>query len=128
MFDDLNEQNILLYAARNYDKPICIQSEFEEDYKKIRYIKRLLQRYRKTGDIRERLLLNHLVVAQNVFGVEACTRMLFVKINEKDYSTLKTFLLFTSAMPDVIYGVNGTNIISSSISVDLKIVELLRRI
>jgi len=128
MFDDLNDQNILLYAARNYDKPACIQSEFEEDYKKIRYIKRLLQKYRKTSEIKERLLLNHLVVAQNVFGIEACTRMLFVKISEKDHSALKTFLIFTSAMPDVIKGIRGKDIISSSIHIDTKIAGLLRKV
>jgi uncharacterized protein (DUF1499 family) len=59
MFDDLTESNILLYAAKCYEKPNCIDSEFEEDYKKIRYIKRLLQKYRATGEIKERLLLNH---------------------------------------------------------------------
>jgi hypothetical protein len=59
-FDDLNESNVLLYAAKCYDKPNCIQSEFDEDYKKFRYIKRLLNRYRLTGKIKERLLLNHL--------------------------------------------------------------------
>lgn len=128
MFDDLNDSNILLFAAKSYDKPTCIQSEFEEDFKKLKYIKRLLQRYRKTGEIRERLLLNHLVVAQNVFGVENCTRMLFLKMDKKDYSALKTFLLFTSAMPDIVYGINGGDIISSDISVDLRIVQLLRKV
>lgn len=128
MFDDLNEFNILLFAAKSYDKPTCIQSEFEEDFKKLRYIKRLLQRYRKTGELKERLLLNHLIVAQNVFGIEACTRMLFFKISEKDYSALKTFLLFTSAMPDIVYGIKGKNIISNDIMIDVKIVDLLRRV
>lgn len=128
MFDDLNDSNVLLYAAKCYDKPTCIQSEFEEDYKRLRYIKRLLQKYRKTGEIRERLLLNHLVVAQNVFGIEHCTRILFLKINQKDYSALKTFLIFTSAMPDIVKGINGKNIISSDIMIDNKIVQLLRKV
>jgi hypothetical protein len=128
MFDDLNESNILLYAAKCYEKPNCVSSEFDEDYKKIRYIKRLLQKYRLTGEIKERLLLNHLVVAQNVFGVEACTRMLFLRINEKDYSALKTFLVYTSAMPTVVKGINGYDIISSDISLDNRIVEILRKL
>lgn len=128
MFDDLNYSNVLLYAAKCYDKPTCIQSEFEEDYKKLKYIKRLLQRYRNNGEIKERLLLNHLIVAQNVFGVEHCTRMLFFKIDEKDYSALKTFLIFTSAMPDVVRGINGKDIISSDIPVDLIVADLLRRV
>lgn len=128
MFDDLNESNILLYAAKCYEKPNCVSSEFDEDYKKIRYIKRLLQKYRLTGEIKERLLLNHLVVAQNVFGVEACTRMLFLRINEKDYGVLKTFLVYTSAMPMIVKGINGRDIISSDISLDNRIIDILRRL
>ena len=128
MFDNLNESNILLYAAKCYDKPNCLDSEFGEDYKKIRYIKRLLRRYRQTGIIKERLLLNHLIVAQNVFGVEPSTRMLFFKIDEKDWSTLKTFLIFTSAMPKIVRGIDGRDIISSDIPIDPYIVSILRNI
>lgn len=128
MFDDLNDTNILLYAAKCYDKPNCIDSEFDEDYKKIRYIKRLLHRYRLTDSIKERLILNHLIVAQNVFGIEATTRMLFLRIDKRDWSALKTFLVFTSAMPNVVKGIRGEDIISSDISLDLKLVDLLRDI
>jgi len=128
MFDNLNESNILLYAAKCYDKPNCLDSEFGEDYKKIRYIKRLLRRYRQTGIIKERLLLNHLIVSQNVFGVEPSTRMLFFKIDEKDWSTLKTFLIFTSAMPKIVRGIDGRDIISSDIPIDPYIVSILRNI
>lgn len=127
-FDDLNESNVLLYAAKCYEKPNCIDSEFDEDYKRIRYIKRLLHRYRVTGEIKERLLLNHLVITQNVFGVEASTRMLFLRIDKKDYSALKTFLIYTSAMPDVVRGIRSENIRSSDIPLDLKIVDSLRKI
>lgn len=128
MFNDLNESNVLLYAAKCYEKPNCIDSEFDEDYKRIRYIKRLLHRYRITGEIKERLLLNHLVITQNVFGVEASTRMLFLRIDKKDYSALKTFLIYTSAMPDVVRGIRSENIRSSDIPLDLKIVDSLRKI
>lgn len=128
MIDDLNENNILLYAAKCYDKPNCVQSEFDDDFRKIRYIKRLLQKYKTTSDIRERLLLNHIIMLQNVFGVEATTRMLFLKVNEEDYPTLKTFLLYTSAMPEVVRGVNGRDIISSDIQLDWKVVERLRKL
>lgn len=127
MFNDLNDSNVLLYAAKCYDKPNCIQSEFDEDYKKFRYIKRLLHRYRLTGEIKERLFLNHLILCQNVFGIEASTRILFLRCNEKDYSALKTFLVYTSAMPNIVKGIDGTNIISSDIPIDLKLVDILRK-
>jgi len=126
MFDNLIEENILLFAAKSYDKPNCIHSEFEEDYKKIRYIKRLLQRYRMNGKIKERLILNHLIVLQNVFGIEASTRMLFFRIDQRDWSSLKTFLIFTSAMPKIVRGIRGENIISSDIPLEHYIVSILR--
>jgi len=127
-FDDLNESNVLLYAAKCYDKPNCIQSEFDEDYKKFRYIKRLLNRYRLTGKIKERLLLNHINLTQNVFGVEASTRILFLRIEEKDRSALKTLLIFLSAMPKIVKGVRGKDIISSDIPLDNKLVAILRNL
>jgi hypothetical protein len=127
-FDDLNESNVLLYAAKCYDKPNCIQSEFDEDYKKFRYIKRLLHRYRITGEIKETLLLNHIIMTQNVFGVEASTRILFLRIDSKDWTALKTLLLYTSAMPDVVRGIRGENIISSDIPLDNKLVYVLRNL
>ena len=127
-FDDLNESNVLLYAAKCYDKPNCIQSEFDEDYKKFRYIKRLLNRYRLTGKIKERLLLNHINLTQNVFGVEAITRILFLRNEEKDWSALKTLLIFLSAMPKIVKGVRGKDIISSDIQLDNRLVIILRNL
>lgn len=127
-FDDLNDSNVLLYAVKCYDKPNCIQSEFDDDYKKFRYIKRLLHRYRVTGEIKERLLLNHLILCQNVFGVEASTRILFLKINPKDYSAMKTFLLYTSAMPKIVRGIQGEDIVSSEIEIDARIASILRNL
>lgn len=128
MFENLSEQNILLYAIKSYDKPNCVKSEFDDDYKKFRYIKRLLQKYRLTNEIKERLLLNHLVVLQNVFGVEASTRILFFRIDERDYKALKTFLIYTSAMPERIKGIRDRDIVSSDISLDPRIVEILRKL
>jgi hypothetical protein len=128
MFDDLNESNVLLYAAKCYDKPSCIQSEFDEDYKKFRYIKRLLNRYRLTGKLKENLLINHLILTQNVFGIDASTRILFFRIDKRDWSALKTLLIFTSAMPKVVRGIRGQDIISSDISLDQNLVDILRRL
>ena len=78
-FDNLTNDNIMIYAMKIYDKPNCIMSEFKEDMKRFNYLKRLFRRYRKIGEVKERLVLNHLVVLYNVFGAEALTRMLFLK-------------------------------------------------
>jgi hypothetical protein len=128
MFDNLTNENILLYATKCYDKPNCIMSEFKEDMKRFNYIKRLFRRYTKYGELRENLLLNHLIILYNVFGVEATTRMLFFKISKSDWPALKTYLLFLSYMPEVIRGIKGQNILSSDISVDMDIAEALRNI
>ena len=128
LFNDLNDANVLLYAVKCYEKPNCIQSEFDEDYKTFRYIKRLLHRYRLTGEMKERLLLNHLILCQNVFGVEASTRILFLRNSEKDYSALKTFLVYTSAMPNTVKGIRKVDIRSSDIQLDNTIIDILRKI
>lgn len=128
MFDDLNENNFLIYAMKCYNTPNCIMSEFEGDLKRIKYIKRLIRRYKATGDLKERLILNHIIVLSNVFGTEATVRMLFYKIDSSDYHILKTFLLFLSYMPKIISGINGKNINSSDITVDLDVGQRLRSI
>lgn len=124
MTDDLNDDTVLIYAIKHYDN--YIKSEFTEDYRVFKYIKRLLQRYRTSGELRETLLLNHINVVYNMFGVEAGTRLLFFKLDDKDYSSLKTFLLFLNTMPDVVYGINGKNIRSSDLAVDIGIAKTLR--
>lgn len=127
-FDDLTSDNIVLYAVKAYDRPDCIMSEFKEDMKRFNYLKRLFQRYRKVGELRERLVINHLVVIYNVFGIEVATRLLFYKLTKDDYSALKTYLLFLNYMPSVVHGIRGHDIQSSEISVDMKIAEVLRTI
>ncbi len=125
-FDDLTNDNILIYAVKAYDKPNCIMSEFKEDMKRFNYLKRLFKRYRKIGELREQLVLNHLVVICNVFGPEVATRLLFFKMSKDDYSALKTYLLFLSCMPERVKGIKGHDIISSEILVDMTIAEVLR--
>ena len=125
-FDDLTNDNILLYAAKAYDKPNCIMSEFKEDMKRFNYLKRLFKRYRKVGELREQLVLNHLVVICNVFGPEVATRILFFKMSKDDFPALKTYLLFLSCMPERVKGIKGHDIISSEISVDMTIADILR--
>jgi hypothetical protein len=125
-FDNLTSENIMMYAMKIYDKPNCIMSEFKEDMKRFNYIKRLFKRYRKLNEMRERLVLNHLVVLYNVFGAEALSRLLFFKMSKDDYSIIKTYLIFLSCMPEVVKGIKGTDILSSDISVDMNIAKALR--
>ena len=127
-FDNLTSENIMMYAMKIYDKPNCIMSEFKEDMKRFNYLKRLFRRYRKVGEIKERLVLNHLVVLYNVFGAEPLTRMLFFKMSKDDQPIIKTYLLFLSCVPEVVKGIRGQDILSSDIPVDLKIAEVLREI
>jgi hypothetical protein len=127
-FDDLTSENILLYAVKAYDRPNMLMSEFKEDLKRFNYLKRLFRRYRKDGEIRERLVINHLVILYNVFGIEVATRLLFYKMSKDDYVALKTFLLFLNYMPGVVKGIRGQDILSSDISVDMKIAEILRQV
>lgn len=127
-FDDLTNDNIMLYAVKAYDKPNCIMSEFKEDMKRFNYLKKLFLRYRKVGEIKERLIINHLVVLYNVFGPEVASRLLFFKMTKDDYSALKTYLMFLSCMPEKVRGIKGHDIISSDIPVDMKIAEALRQI
>ena len=128
MFDDLNEDNFLMYAAKCYNSPQCIMSEFEGDIKRTKYLKRLFRRYKITKSLKERLILNHIILLNNVFGPEATSRILFYKIDERDYDILKTFLCYLDIMPDFVYGINGKNISSSEIPIDTKVAEILRNI
>jgi hypothetical protein len=111
-----------------YESPKCIMSEFEEDLKRIKYVKRLIKRYKATGDLKERLILNHIIILSNVFGITPTVRMLFFKLDKEEYEILKTFLLFLNFMPQMIKGLNGIDIKSSDISVDLFIGKRLRSI
>ena len=110
-----------------YDKPDCIMSEFKDDMKRFNYLKRLFRRYRKVDELREQLVLNHLVVLYNVFGPEVTSRMLFFKMSKDDYPALKTYLLFLSIMPEKIRGIKGQDIISSDIPIDPRVAEVLRQ-
>jgi 5'(3')-deoxyribonucleotidase len=127
-FDNLDDDNVMLYAAKVYDKPNCIMSEFTEDMKRLNYLKRLFRRYRKHKEMRERLIINHIVVLSNVFGVEVAIRLLFYRMLKDDYSALKTYLLFLNLMPEKVIGIKGKDIVSSDILVDMDIAETLREI
>lgn len=127
MIDDLNDANFMLFAIKAYDKPNCVMSEFYEDLKRIKYVKRLFIKYHKNKEIKEQLIINHLIVLYNVFGAKSATRILFYKVDEKYYYILKTFLIFLNCMPKYIVGIRGKNIRSSEIPVDLKLATILRQ-
>ena len=99
-FDDLNDNNYLLFAIKNYENPQAITKEdFEDDLKRIKYVKRLLKRYKNTGELRTHLILNHLIVLFNVFG-DAAVPLLFFKLDEELWSSTKSFLKFLNRIPE----------------------------
>jgi hypothetical protein len=124
----LSDSNFLLYAAANYTSVCYDTEEFYDDLKRFKYLKRLFSRYQENNELKERLILNHLITIYNVFHPTAATRMLFFKTEEKHWIILKTFLLFLNYMPDVIYDIHYENnhIHSDRIDVDIHIVKLLR--
>ena len=96
--DKLDDSNFFLYAAKHYDNPQCFDTiEFYDDLKRFKYIKRLLNRYIDEGDLKERLILNHIIVLYNVFGPTATVRMLFLKCKGMEH-LLKPFLVFLNLL------------------------------
>ena len=99
LFDDLDEENFILYAARNYYRPRGIDAEeFFDDLKRFKYIKRLVNRHYRGGDLKERLVLNHITIIMNVFGPNAGLKMLEFKVGLEHWSVIKPFLLFLHAI------------------------------
>tara|TARA_Y100001938_G_C7740072_1_gene258889 strand:- start:18 stop:395 length:378 start_codon:yes stop_codon:yes gene_type:complete len=120
----LNDENFIFYASQIYDNPQCIsEEEFDEDLNRIKYIKRLFYRYEKTGELKLRLILNHIIILNNVFGSEGCSRLLFYRIDEKYYSYLKSFLEYLEYLPKTIPELN-LEIICSDHRVDTHLKNL----
>jgi len=130
MYEKLDETNFLLYSAKHYENPQCYDTiEFYDDLKRFKYLKRLFNIYAETGDLKDRLILNHIIIIYNIFGLIPATRMLFFKLYEyKEY--LKPFLEFLHFMPDKVLniGLTGENINSKDIISDENILEKLRKI
>lgn len=125
MVEKLNEANFLIYAMHHYDNPQCHSlAEFEEDLKRFLYLKKLISRYKNNGELRERLILNHIIVLYNIFG-ESATKMLFYKIEQNHWDVLVTFLVYLDRMPETIpdYG-----IVLSEIKLDEEVIFALRKI
>lgn len=114
---NLTDENFVLFAAKVYERPGAVQSEFEEDLQRILYLKRLLTKYYTTGVLKDRLILNHLTVIFNVFGIDA-TKMLFLKLDERDLEVVKPFLMFKKVLPEIVIGINGKDINTTEVRMD----------
>ena len=100
IFNELTEDNFLLFAIKNYENPQAVTKEdFDKDLNHFKYIKRLLKRYKNTGQLKSHLLLNHFIILYNIFG-EAATPMLFFKIERELWASMKTFIMFLGKLPD----------------------------
>ena len=120
MLRQLNEKNLLLYAAQNYKNPRYSDiDEFYEDLKRFKYIKRLLNRYLETDDLAFRLLLNHFIVVFNMFGVKAALNIIELKLDDKHWPVVKTFLIFLKYIKNDEY---------TGITMDPTVVDKLRKI
>jgi hypothetical protein len=129
-YEPLTEKNWLLYAARNYNNPGCVDTkEFMEDLKRIKYVKKACTRYETTGELKERLILNHIVILNNVFGPEALPRILYLKM-ERQMKYIKPFMIFLNIWPDIIWNVGkeGQSFYTDVIPMDHRIIEALRTI
>jgi hypothetical protein len=125
MLDKLTNDNFVLFAMNHYDNPQChTTQEFEEDMKRFLYLKKLFSRYRASGELRERLILNHIIVLYNLFG-ENTTKMLFFRIDEQDWSTLTTFLIFLERMPET---VPEYKIVTADVALDETVIQALRKL
>jgi len=130
MIQQLDDSNFMLYAAANYDNPQCYDTdEFYDDLKRFKYLKRLLNRYKETGELKERLILNHLTVIYNVFGSTPATRLLFFKLDGY-YDLLKPFLVLMGLMPNKVENIGPMNLTFNDIDIhmDERIIKVLRKI
>ena len=129
LFDDLNEKNYVHFAMKYYMNNQCTSvEEFNEDLNKIKYVKRLFNRFLETGELRTNLIMNHLIVIYNVFETEAATRMLFFKVEKRFYSILKPFLLFMERLPKIVKGIDGKDVVVNDIPLNEMTVKELRKI
>ena len=129
LFDDLNEANYNMFAMKYYDNSQCTTvEEFNDDLNKIKYVKRLFNRFLETGELRTNLILNHLIVIYNVYENEAATRMLFFRVEKKFYSILKPFLIFLNRLPEKVKGIDGEDIQTNHIPLNETTIKELRKI
>ena len=101
MYEKITADNVMMFAIKHYDNPQCEgEKEFHDDMKRFKYIKRLLRKYKDSSILKERLLLNHIIILNNLFGPEACVTLLLFKIQQEYWGTLKSFLLYLNMIRD----------------------------
>jgi hypothetical protein len=128
--DRIDNKNFILYCAKHYDNPQCVDtSEFIEDLERIKYIRKLITRYNDSGEIRERLILNHLIILCNVFGPKVLCRILFFKLHDQ-LKYIKPFLILMGILPKYVVGIGENNMTydTDDIPMDPYIIEKLRNI
>jgi len=120
LFSELNDENFILYASKHYTNPQCMSvEEFYNDVHRFKYLKRLFRRYVQNDDLQERLILNHLVMLYNVFGIGAANRMMFYRMEEEYLPVVKTFLVYLNYLPESEY---------VEVPLDPHIVSVLRKL
>lgn len=120
IFNELNDENFTLFAIKYYNNPQCLSTEeFYEDIRRFRYLKRLLKRYYKNGELRERLILNHIIILSNLFGVSNAIRMLKFKIEMEYWPVIKTCLLYLGYVEED-FEIN--------IPIDMEVAKILREL
>lgn len=129
MNDLLNDDNFLLYCASKYDNiRYASTEEFLEDLNRIKYIKKLVTRYLEYGELKERLILNHIIVLNNCFGAEACCKILYFKLKPQ-MKYVKPFLVLLDIMPERLYNVGDEKIVDTNlIEMDQEIIAKLRKV
>ena len=120
IFEELNDDNWMMYASKYYKNVQCTSvEEFYDDLQRFKYLKRLFKRYLNNDDLQERLILNHIIVLNNVFGIEETNKMLFYKIDKDQWPILKTFLVYLNFLSEDVY---------VEIPLDQNIIKVLRAI
>lgn len=130
IFDVLTDDNYVMYAMKEYDNPHCKNmAEFEDDLARIKYVKRLFNKFISVDILKERLIINHIIIMQNVFGIDATARLMFFKMDEYHYALIKTFLIYLNILPnndELIKKETDVNL--SDISIMTNVVKILREL
>jgi hypothetical protein len=125
----LTDENFLLYCAQVYENPQCHSTdEFIEDLNHIKYIKKLITRYTEKGDLKERLILNHIMILNNIFGADHVSRILYLKLKEQ-FHCIKPFLILLSICPNKLYNIGNEKVVDLAlVPMDIEIIKELRAI